>query len=217
MARMRQGLSERDKTISSLEARLQEYEPIEERAKVAEEEREIYKQQIEELQEELDKHKGYRTMVDLQTDPEYREQFIEPILQLRNDLYETADAYGVEREIIDQANQIRSVPQLERYLAENFDSTIAVNRVMDHMKQLRGIVLRKAEADFSPESFTCAYRNPKAQGDGRWRAGRKRSQTNGRRWLGRIRRLLPPGRCLCDLLQKRARQYPPKQDGRFNS
>lgn len=153
MARMRTTLEEQRTRIASLEAAQAEISTKEETLRAAQDERDIYKEQIEELAGQLEQYRGYKTIVDLQSDPEYREQFIEPMFQLKNDLYETADAYGIDREVIDHAVTISGVPQLERFLVEHFDSTIAINRVMETVKQLRGVALKKSQADLEPQEL----------------------------------------------------------------
>lgn len=110
---------------------------------------EAYPEVLQEKENKIAELSRYEKLVSLKTSKEYQESFIKPLSTLESKFVEYGKEYNVPPEVMKQALNLKTTPEINAFLEEHFDG-IAALEVKQVIKDMQGIQERAREAELEP-------------------------------------------------------------------
>lgn len=143
--RLRTALKETNKTLETIKAEKEAVEKDLEKYKTGE----AFPEVLQEKENKIAQLSRYEKLVSLKTSKEYQEAFIKPLSTLETKLAEYGKEYGIPPEVMNKALNLKTTPEINRFLEEHFDG-IAALEVKQVIKDMQGLQERAREAELEP-------------------------------------------------------------------
>lgn len=144
-AALRRKLTEEKESKQALESQVQELSQTLEAYKTGE----ALPDKIKELQDTITELREFQKLHDLKTTPEYREKYIEPIKQLKEQGAQLARDYKIPEEVFQQAMGYTNQRDLNVFLSEHFDP-IGAGQARELIRGIQNLEGQRQQAESQP-------------------------------------------------------------------